>query len=108
AAEAGHPLTLDGLAKALGTTVKDSAGTRLINLFCKPNRDGEFTAPEEKPEQWQQFIDYCKQDVAVLQEVFYKLPAETAKEAQAWRRTRSSTTPASRRTSRWPNRRSRP
>jgi len=85
AAEAGHPLTLDGLAKALGTTVKDSAGTRLINLFCKPNRDGEFTAPEEKPEQWQQFIDYCKQDVAVLQEVFYKLPAETAKEAQAWR-----------------------
>lgn len=85
AAEAGHPLTLDGLAKALGTTVKDSAGTRLINLFCTPNRDGEFTAPEEKPEQWQQFIDYCKQDVAVLQEVFYKLPAETAKEAQAWR-----------------------
>ena len=85
AAEAGHPLTLDGLAKALGTTVKDSAGTRLINLFCTPNRDGEFTTPEEKPEQWQQFIDYCKQDVAVLQEVFYKLPAETAKEAQAWR-----------------------
>lgn len=85
AAEAGHPLTLDGLAKALGTTVKDSAGTRLINLFCTPNRDGGFTTPEEKPEQWQQFIDYCKQDVAVLQEVFYKLPAETAKEAQAWR-----------------------
>ena len=46
AAEAGHPLTLDGLVKALGTTVKDSAGTRLINLFCTPNRDGEFTAPE--------------------------------------------------------------
>src|SRR5690625_956044 len=85
AAEAGHPRALDGLAKAHGTTVKDSAGTLLINLFCKPNRDGEFTAPEEKPEQWQQFIDYCKQDVAVLQEVFYKLPAETAKEAQAWR-----------------------
>src|SRR5699024_7939288 len=85
AAEAGHPLTLDGLAKALGTTDKDSAGTRLNNLFYEPNRGGEFTAPEEKPEQWQQFIDYCKQDVAVLQEVFYKLPAETAKEAQAWR-----------------------
>ena len=85
AAEAGYPQTLDGMARALGTDVKDSAGTRLINLFCTPNRDGSFTAPEEKPEQWQQFIDYCKQDVAVLQEAFYRLPEETEKELAAWK-----------------------
>jgi len=74
AAEAGLPQKLENLAKALGAEEKDTAGTRLINLFCKPNRKGVRTLPEEKPEEWQQFLDYGKQDVVTLRDVHRKLP----------------------------------
>lgn len=69
AAELGYPLKLEHLAKALGGEQKDSAGTRLINVFCKPNRKGQRTLPEEKPEQWAQFGAYCDQDVVTLLDV---------------------------------------
>lgn len=85
AAESGYPQTLDGMTRSLGVETKDSAGTRLINLFCKPNRDGGFTSPEEEPEKWDQFIEYCKQDVVALQDAFYKLPEETPEELTAWK-----------------------
>lgn len=75
AAEYGYPRGLDRLAKALGVEEKDSAGTRLINLFCKPNRKGGFTQPEEKPAEWQQFCDYGMQDVVTLREVHKALLA---------------------------------
>lgn len=66
AAERGYPQSLDKLAKALGTEEKDSAGTRLINLFSKPNRKGEWNGPETHPMEWLDFIFYCEQDVATL------------------------------------------
>lgn len=74
AGEAGYPKSLGQLAVALGAELKDEAGTRLINLFCKPNRAGKRTLPEEKPVEWQQFIDYCVQDVSTLRDVHHKLP----------------------------------
>jgi len=74
AGEAGYPKSLGQLAVALGAELKDEAGTRLINLFCKPNRAGKRTLPEEKPVEWQQFIDYCVQDVVTLRDVHHKLP----------------------------------
>lgn len=73
AAAQGWPAKLDQLAKALGCTPKDTAGTRLINIFSKPNRQGRRVLPEEKPEQWQEFVDYCRQDVETLREVDRKL-----------------------------------
>lgn len=73
AAEYGLPRSLDALAKALGVTPKDTAGTRLINLFCKPYR-GKRVMAHQKPIQWKEFGAYCRQDVSTLQEVRQKLP----------------------------------
>lgn len=61
----GLPGGLDKLAKALGVEAKDSAGTRLINTFSKLNR-GRRIMPEDKPEAWEEFKDYCVQDVRTL------------------------------------------
>jgi DNA polymerase len=73
AAEAGYPQGLEKLAAALGGEQKDTAGTRLINLFCKPYR-GERVFPHEKPEQWEEFCNYCVQDVRTLYDVWASLP----------------------------------
>lgn len=72
----GYPRSLDGVAKALGGEVKDSAGTRLINLFCKPQRAFGYTRaylPEEKPKEWAEFIEYCRQDVVTHRDVHRRL-----------------------------------
>lgn len=73
AAEAGLPRSLEDLAKALGAEEKDSAGTRLINLFCSPQK-GRRVMPAERPEQWEQFKVYCGQDVSTLVDVRRRLP----------------------------------
>lgn len=69
AAEQGYPRSLSGAAKSLGADPKDEAGSRLIRLFCVPNRKGEFNRPEDYPEEWLQFIAYCEQDVETLKQV---------------------------------------
>lgn len=69
AAANGLPQGLDNLAKALRVEAKDSAGTRLINLFSKPYR-GRRVSPHERPEQWEEFKDYCVQDVRVLYQCY--------------------------------------
>lgn len=69
AAEFGYPQKLELLARTLGGEQKDSAGTRLINLFCKPNRQGRRVLPEEKPEDWNAFVEYCRQDAVTLRDV---------------------------------------
>lgn len=85
AAEAGYPLKLEELAKKLGGEQKDSAGTRLINLFSKPNpRTGRFVTPEEKPEEWEQFKEYCIQDVVTMRDCSRKMPRLSEFEQQIW------------------------
>ncbi len=69
AGELGYPQKLEKLAPALGAEEKDAAGTRLINLFCKPNRSGEFNQPEDYPVEWLDFVAYCEQDVHTLIDV---------------------------------------
>lgn len=73
AGEKGWPQTLKNAAKALGAEEKDEAGTRLINIFCKPNRKGERTLPEDKPMEWLDFIAYCEQDVYTLIDIDRRL-----------------------------------
>ena len=83
AAEWGYPRSLGKLAQALGAEEKDEAGTRLINLFCKPNRKGERTLPRDKPADWEAFVNYCIQDVATLRDVHQRLggwPTETERQ----------------------------
>lgn len=73
AAGNGYPKGLDKMAKALGAEPKDTAGTALINFFCKPYR-GQRRMPKDHPEKWKQFKDYCVQDVRTLVDVWNRLP----------------------------------
>lgn len=85
AAERGYPGKLGDLAKWLGGQQKDEAGTRLINLFCKPRRDGGWNGPHTHPEQWVEFVDYCHQDVVTLVDVDERLgDFPTVRERDAW------------------------
>lgn len=72
-AELGYPKKLERLAPALGAQPKDSAGTRLINLFSKPNRKGEWNGPETHPMEWLDFIAYMEQDVYSMDDVDERL-----------------------------------
>ena len=87
AAILGLPQSLERLAKYLKLSEKDSAGTRLINWFCKPNpKTGERRLPEDHPEKWAQFCDYAIQDTVVLQQIDNRLGARwpLESERQAW------------------------
>lgn len=41
---------------------KDKNGLALIKLFSIPNAEGKRNLPEEYPEQWKMFKEYCRQD----------------------------------------------
>ena len=85
AAVHGWPQSLERLAVAAGGEQKDTAGTRLINTFSKPNRKGERTLPDQRPEDWKLFLDYCVQDVVTLQDVAKFLPGwPTDMERRIW------------------------
>ena len=85
AAEYGWPVSLDAVSKALGVAEKDSAGTRLIKLFCVPNKEGSWNDAERHPMEWLDFLSYCAQDVETMIEVHQKLggwPTDT--ERRVW------------------------
>ena len=84
AAELGYPQKLEQVAKALGAEEKDTAGTRLINTFCVPNRKGGWTTAEDKPDEWKAFCDYCVQDVATLVDVHRLLGGSDAWPPHEW------------------------
>lgn len=69
AAYNGLPLSLDNATAALGLDeLKDSAGTALINFFSKPRKPSKNNPavrnfPEDAPDKWDMFIEYCMQDV---------------------------------------------
>lgn len=71
----GLPGSLANLAKALGVSDKDSAGTRLINMFCTPDRNGKFFTPEQKPTEWEAFCQYAIQDVDTMVEAHQAMEA---------------------------------
>lgn len=85
AAENGYPQGLAALARALDGEQKDEAGTRLINLFSKPDRKGQRVTEADKPEEWAEFVAYCAQDVVTLRDVHLGLPGwPTRTERSAW------------------------
>lgn len=49
-------------------------GKELINLFCKPRKDGGFNDRTTHPEEWKKFLEYAKRDIPAMQEVHRKCP----------------------------------
>jgi DNA polymerase len=69
AASAGLPLNLDQAAAAVKATPKAPQGKALIRYFCQPckptkaNGGRTRNRPQDDPEKWEAFKNYCKQDV---------------------------------------------
>lgn len=86
------PGSLDGAAGALGiSTRKDKRGGALIDLFSKPQKKtskGQTTTwrimPHERPDDFEDFIQYCEQDVAVEMELDRILPELDSVERAAY------------------------
>ena len=70
-ARAGLPLSLAESAKVLKlTALKMTEGKALIKKFCVPNKTGGMFSsdrllPQDAPEDWATFKEYCKRDVEV-------------------------------------------
>lgn len=84
AAVHGYPAKLETVARWLGGEQKDEAGSALIRYFSVPNRKGEFNPPESAPDKWQQFRDYCAQDVETHRGVYQTLPDWPVRERDVW------------------------
>lgn len=78
----GLPRDLDSVAVVLATAEqKDKRGKDLINFFSKPRRArkddigaGPFwNEPEDHPERFQEFVDYCRKDVETEEAVAARL-----------------------------------
>lgn len=77
ASELGLPNTLDGVAQALRLSYqKDKRGKELIKYFCKPNpkrESNQQTLMGMDTEKWEEFKEYCKQDVEVERAIKKKI-----------------------------------
>lgn len=82
----GYPRSLKGFCKVVGGEAKDEAGRRLINMFSVPNRKGERTLPEERPADWDAYVEYNRQDVVSMRDNVYRLGKgfPSAEEYEAW------------------------
>lgn len=77
----GLPLSLRDVSEALelGEKSKSSTGMVLIRYFCvpiKPSRANGFrhrNLPHHDPERWQQFKEYCQQDVVAEMTIYEQL-----------------------------------
>lgn len=78
----GYPAGLGATGKALGIDEdkrKLWAGSALIRTFCvpkKPTKKNAFklrTLPQDEPEKWQLFKEYCRQDVVAEMEIERRL-----------------------------------
>lgn len=82
----GYPRSLKGFCKVVGGEAKDEAGGRLINMFSVPNRKGGRTLPEERPADWDAYVEYNRQDVVSMRDNVYRLGKgfPSAEEYEAW------------------------
>ena len=81
AAYCGLPLSLENVSKALklGSESKSKTGKDLISLFSCPvkptiknsHRDRNF--PSDYPNEWNEFKEYCKQDVIAEKAIYNRL-----------------------------------
>lgn len=84
----GLPGSLAKVAKALRfpeDKQKIATGKRLINIFCKPKKENPdkklsplwkeapYNRPDDFPEHWELFKEYCRQDVEVERSIYERL-----------------------------------
>ena len=76
----GLPMSLDGVGTALHLEQqKMGEGKRLITYFCQPCKptkvnDGRTrNLPGHEPEKWATFVEYCRRDVEVEQQIRSRL-----------------------------------
>ncbi|MDP2830100.1 MAG: hypothetical protein Q8O37_16030 [Sulfuricellaceae bacterium] len=74
------PGSLDKLGDVLGLPLdqqKHKDGKALIRLFCMPRPKRvklRRATRETHPEEWARFVEYARQDVATMREIYKKLP----------------------------------
>lgn len=80
AAYNGLPMSLEAAGAALKLTdQKIKEGTQLISYFCKPckptisNGGRTRNRPDDAPEKWARFAEYCARDVEVCREIYRRL-----------------------------------
>ncbi len=72
----GFAGSMDKVLKAIGLDQKDDRGKRLINVFSTPapkNHKADWYNWENKPDEWQEFCQYCIQDVHVERQLWHWL-----------------------------------
>jgi len=95
AAALALPRTLDGAGVALGLGVeaaKDKAGKNLINIFSKPKASmkkatrGQLirTRPQDEPELFNNFKEYCKRDIVAERNIDKLLPELQDRTRKLW------------------------
>lgn len=86
----GLPASLDMLSAVFGLdedTAKMKDGRRLINLFCKPQpKTAVRNTYQTHPEDWKLFMQYARQDITSMREVYNRLPKwnNSGKERAIW------------------------
>lgn len=80
--------TLDEVARAVRSPItKDPEGKRLIRMFSIPDRKtGRFIEPSDAPQDFANYMSYCKQDVmteAVVASAFPDIPPHVQAEYEA-------------------------
>lgn len=79
--QAGLPGSLKELCEVFHLSkdkAKDSDGSRLIQIFCKPLPSTwklDRATSKTHPEEWAKFVNYCRLDIESMREVYKKLPA---------------------------------
>lgn len=77
----GLPGSLDKIGQIVGLDAgqaKDKRGRELIQLFCKPrpkNSTLRRATRETHPEQWQEFLEYSRQDIVAMRAIHERLPS---------------------------------
>jgi DNA polymerase len=79
-AQAGIPRNLDGATIAVDVPHKKNPdGKKLIRIFCsprKPTKSDPSTRirPQDRPEDFRRFTEYCRDDVRAERALFHRLP----------------------------------
>jgi len=78
------PGSLDNVSKILGVPGKDPRGAALMNIFSKPGKKGVRVFPKDRPEEFQEYIEYCIQDVRAEMAISEILPKMSPVERRAF------------------------